>query len=89
MFVRFHSGPLLLHLRSSLGEDEDREFDPHLSLLYKKISEEEQAQLAAEIQLPFSSVSFDTIAATRCRLPIATAADVVLWESLGSRRLVD
>jgi len=87
LFVRFNSGPPLLKLRDSLGVEGDNAFDPHISLLYKNLPEEQQARLAAEIQLPFAAVTFDTVAATRCRLPVATAADVALWESIASRCL--
>jgi hypothetical protein len=87
LFVRFASSPPLLRLRASLGAEGDGTFDPHISLLYKKLPEEQQARLAAEIQLPFAAVTFGTVAATLCRLPVATAADVALWESIASRRL--
>ena len=87
LFVRFESSPPLLQLRDSLGAEGDETFDPHVSLLYKKLPAEQQARLAAEIQLPFPAVIFDTVAATRCRLPVATGADVALWESIASRRL--
>ena len=49
----------------------------------------EQAQLAAEIQLPFTAVTFNTVAATRCRIPVTTAADVAGWETIRTRRLDD
>ena len=71
----------------SLGRDATEVFDPHLSLIYQKMPEAEQKRLAAEIQVPFSTVTFDRIAATRCRLPVATAADVAAWETITSRRL--
>ncbi len=87
LFVRFASSPALLQLRASLGARPDRSFDPHLSLLYKKLSEEEQARLVAEIRVPFATVIFDRVAATRCRLPVATPADVAVWKSIASRRL--
>lgn len=89
LFVRFDSSPLLRKLRASLGADHELAFDPHLSLLYQRLPEEEQARLAAEIQLPFASVTFDAVAATHCRLPVAAAADVTDWESVAARRLVD
>ncbi len=87
-FLRFESHPSLHDLRVSLGVEDNRGFDPHLSLLYKKLPVGEQSRLASEIQLPFSSVTFDMVAATRCRLPVATAADVDVWESVASRGLI-
>jgi putative hydrolase of the HAD superfamily len=87
LFVRFESSPPLLRLRDSLGPTEGEGFDPHLSLLYKTLAKTEQAQLADEIKMPFTTVTFDTVAATRCRLPVASPADVAIWKSIGSRRL--
>lgn len=87
LFVRFESSPPLRKLRRSLGIAGDEPFDPHLSLLYKTLPEAEQAQLAAQISLPFTTVTFDCVAATRCRLPVASAADVAIWKSIGSRAL--
>ncbi len=88
LFVRFESSPHLLQLRSSLGANEQHDFDPHLSLLYKKIPEEEQLRLATEIQLPFTQVSFDTVAATRCRMPVNGPDDVAVWKTVAARRLI-
>lgn len=87
LFVRFDSSPRLLQLRISLSGNEV-DFDPHLSLLYKRIPEKEQERLAAGIHLSFASVTFDTVVATRCRLPVETAADVAVWKSVAARRLI-
>ncbi len=87
LFVRFDSSRPLLKLRDSLGVERDKTFEPHLSLLYKKLPKARQARLAADIQLPFATVTFDIVAATRCRLPVATAADVAVWKSVVTRRL--
>jgi 2'-5' RNA ligase len=86
-FVRFAPSAALLHLRDSLGMMATEPFDPHLSLLYQKLPGAEQKRLAVEIQLPFRTVTFDCVAATRCRLPVTTAADVNAWETITSRRL--
>jgi len=86
LFVRFVPSAALLHLRDSLGRDATEVFDPHLSLLYQKMPEAEQKRLAAEIKVPFSTVTFDRVAAIRCRLPVTTAADVAAWETIASRR---
>ena len=87
LFVRFESSPRALQLRASLGGNEE-DFDPHLSLLYKRLPQKEQIRLATEIRLRCASVSFDTVVATRCRLPVETAADVVVWKSVASRSLI-
>jgi 2'-5' RNA ligase len=87
LFVRMRATAELEALRDSLGQNGQLP-DPHLSLLYKKISAEEQAQLAARIVLPFSTVTFDTVRAVRCPNPTTTRADVESWEPIASSRLV-
>ena len=89
LFVRFDSSPALEQLRESLGLDASAEpFDPHVSLLYKTLPAEKQSQLAAAVRLPFQDVRFDAIEVVRCRVPVATSADVAAWETIGTRRLV-
>ena len=85
LFLRFASSELLRQLRCSIGAEGD--FDPHLSLLYQRIPETEQARLAAETQVPFPRVNFDRIVAIRCRLPVETVADVAAWQLVASRKL--
>ncbi len=87
LFVRFQSTPALRRLRDSLGFAAEEEFDPHVSLLYHRLPEEEQARLASTMHLPFDGVSFDSVVVTRCRLPVASAADVASWETVARRRL--
>ncbi|MDQ3199318.1 MAG: hypothetical protein M3Q46_09075 [Verrucomicrobiota bacterium] len=82
LFVRFEANAALLRLRSSLGEDGQEQFDPHVSLLYQNLSPSRQAELAQEIHLPFATVAFDSVAVTRCRIPVASNADVALWETI-------
>jgi len=89
LFVRFASSPKLEQLRSSLGlvAPNDDPFDPHVSLLYKRIPIEKQSQLAAAIKLPFQTARFDAFQVVRCRVPVATPEDVTAWEVVASRRL--
>ncbi|MEO8440021.1 MAG: hypothetical protein ABI540_07340 [Spartobacteria bacterium] len=87
LFVRFEPNPSLQQLRDSLGGEEREPFDPHVSLLYQKLSPLRRAELAEEIQLPFVTVTFDSVAATRCRIPVVAAADVGRWETIAVRQL--
>ncbi|CAN5522048.1 hypothetical protein BH20VER3_BH20VER3_22470 [soil metagenome] len=87
LFVRFEQSPELRRLRASLGWPEDRAFIPHLSLLYQKLRVAQRGRLAHEIRLPFATVTFDSVAATRCRVPVESAADVALWEIIARRPL--
>jgi len=88
LFVRCAASPLLLQLRASLGAVEGEIFDPHLSLLYHQLASDERARLAAELEPPCLAIKFDASAAVRCRIPVATAADVDAWEIVAIRRLV-
>lgn len=89
LFLRFDSNPILEHLRNSLGMErvDDQPFDPHLSLLYKTLPVERQALLAASIKIPTPTVTFDEMQVVRCRLPVATSADVMSWDVVASRPL--
>lgn len=86
LFVPFDSSPRLLQLRVSLGGNE-ADFDPHLSLLYKRMPEKEHDRLAITIKLPFQTATFDAVQAVHCRVPVTTSADVALWQVVASRRL--
>jgi len=90
LFVQFESSAELDRLRNSLGQmSRDPEpFLPHVSLLYQEMPGEKQVQLAAAIQFPFKTVTFDAVQAMRCRVPVLTAADVAAWEVVASACLV-
>lgn len=87
LFVRFDSSPPLEKLRDSLGLASGDALDPHVSLLYQKMPAKNQARIAAAIRLPFRIVWFDALQVVRCRLPVATPADVASWEAVASQRL--
>ncbi len=86
LFVRFEITPALQNLRRTLGLS-GAAFDPHLSLLYRKLPGPEKAQLAALVSLPFSTVTFDRIALVQCVSPTQNRADVEAWQLLAVERL--
>jgi 2'-5' RNA ligase len=87
LFVRFVLSPALAQLRDLLGFEPD-DYDPHLSLLYADLPLAGKQELCAALPpLPFPQVRFDAASAVRCRLPVATAADVAAWETLAVRPL--
>ena len=86
LFVRFARTSAVEHLRQSLGLY-DRQYDPHLSLLYRTLPMEHKRRLAESISLPFSTVTFDKIPIVRCTNPTRTRADVEAWEYLRSNKL--
>lgn len=89
LFIRFDSSPELDRLRNSLGREQldDQPFDPHVSLLYQRMTADRQSQLAVAVKLPFQTTRFDAIEVVRCRLPVVIPADVASWEVIASRSL--
>jgi 2'-5' RNA ligase len=85
LFIRLKPKPALNKLTRDLGGDAPR--DPHVSLIYKKLSARTKKQLAATIRLPFRSVSFDAIKAVRCISPATTGRDVQSWRVVAMKRL--
>lgn len=86
LFVRFVLSPALAALRDSLGM-EAASYDPHLSLLYCRMPIAEKRLLADTVSLPVRRVRFTAAEATRCSLPVATAADVATWKTIARRSL--
>ncbi len=72
------------HAAKSRGESAD---DPHVSLLYKKLPESVKKELASTLKLPFQEVTFDSIKAVRCDLPVQSTADVEVWEVVATKSL--
>jgi hypothetical protein len=62
-------------------------FEPHLSLLYQRMSGAEKSELAVAIKLPFRKIVFDSMKAVRCASPTKTAADVKGWKVLATKKL--
>jgi len=91
LFVRFKSSPALRELAIDLGRaaksSAKAPSDPHVSLIYKKISSQMKKELAAVIKLPFRSAFFDSIVAVRLTLPVRTDADVSKWKIVAKKSL--
>ncbi|MGI8432400.1 MAG: hypothetical protein ACR2MW_08945 [Chthoniobacterales bacterium] len=86
LFVRFQPTPPLVQLRYSLGM-EAAGYAPHVSLLYRQLSDPIKSDLAAGLSLPFPSVTFNAVAAIRCPAEVATRADVEAWETVAAKTL--
>jgi len=86
LFIRFELTPALQTLRLTLGMN-GAQYDPHLSLLYRKLPIEEKARLARSVLLPFPTVTFDRIALVRCVSPTRSRADVEAWQFLAAVKL--
>ena len=91
LFVRLESNDLLknlvLDMQSATESRGMTRFEPHLSLLYQRMSGAEKRELAAAIKLPFRKIVFDTMKAVRCASRTKTAADVKGWKVLATKKL--
>ncbi len=91
LFVQFALNTNLQQLnaivRSAAEDSSDYKLDPHLSLLYKKITPVVRSELADSINVPFSEVVFDTLQAVRCISPMQNRADVEAWRVITRRSL--
>jgi 2'-5' RNA ligase len=67
-------------IRAAAHDASDYDLNPHLSLLYKKISIQERRLLMRSIQVPFPEVTFDSLKAVRCISPTQSRADVEAWQ---------
>ena len=56
-------------IRTAAQDSSDYRLNPHLSLLYKRISNHEQRLLTRSIEVPFMEVKFDSLKAIRCISP--------------------
>lgn len=91
LFVRFKSSPRLRNLVADVARAAKSRAkppsDPHVSLLYKKMSRTAKREMASVLRLPFRTVVFDSIAAVRLTLPVGTDSDVEKWKMLGKKSL--
>jgi 2'-5' RNA ligase len=91
LFVQFALDRKLQQLnemiRDAAQDSSDYQLNPHLSLLYKKMSIPIRRQLAHSINVPFSEVTFESIKAIRCASPTRNRADVEAWRVVTTKSL--
>lgn len=91
LFVRLETSRALEKLVGSLERGVNGRAqsvrDPHISLLYRKLPSGLKKELAATIKLPFRNVTFDSIKAVRCTLPVRNRADVESWKIVATKTL--
>jgi len=91
LYVRFKSSPALRKLVIDLGRAAKSRAkapsDPHVSLLYKKMSRTAKREMASVLRLPFRTVVFDSIAAVRLTLPVRNGRDVEKWKIVAKKSL--
>ena len=93
LFVQFAMSRQLQQLnhsiRNAVRDSSDYKLNPHLSLLYKRISIHDRRLLTQSIEVPFPEVTFDSLKAVQCISPTHRRAEVEAWlvmaeKSLGS-----
>jgi 2'-5' RNA ligase len=91
LFVQFGPDAKLRQLnqtiRGTAQDSSDYQLNPHLSLLYKKMSLQDRRLLARSIEVPFSEVIFDSLKAVQCISPTRTRADVETWQVVDEKPL--
>jgi 2'-5' RNA ligase len=74
-------------IRGASQTPSDYQMEPHVSLLYRRMSLAARRELARSIRLPFSEVVFDSICAVRCASPTRNRAEVEAWRVIATRSL--
>jgi Cyclic phosphodiesterase-like protein len=91
LFVQFALTTQLQRLsqriRSAGQDSSDYQLNPHLSLLYKRMSVHDRRLLKHSIEVPFPDVTFDSLKAVRCISPTQSPADVETWGVLAEKPL--
>ena len=91
LFVQFAMNKQLQQLNQSIRararDFSDYQLNPHLSLLYQRISIQERRVLARSIEIPFSELTFDSLKAVRCISPTRNRADVEAWRIVAEKPL--
>lgn len=91
LFVQFEPSPEVTRLSEDLkrasASPVDYELNPHLSLLYQKMDQETKRQLAGNITLPFTEITFDCVKAVRIPATIDSREDVEAWKVVAEKRV--
>ena len=74
-------------LQQASALHDEYQLNPHLSLIYKEMTPEARADVAASITLPFTEVTFDCAKAIVCPRSIRSREDVENWRVVASQRL--
>jgi 2'-5' RNA ligase len=72
-------------IRTAAKNSSGYQLNPHLSLLYKRMSNQDRRVLTHSIEVPFPEVTFDSLKAVRCISPTRSRADVEAWRVVTER----
>lgn len=91
LFVQFALNTQLQQLnrsiRTAAQDSSDYQLNPHLSLLYQRISIQDRRLLTCSIEVPLSEVIFDSLKAVQCISPTQCRADVEEWRVVAEKPL--
>jgi 2'-5' RNA ligase len=91
LFVQFAPTTELQQVNQSIctaaRDSSDYQLNPHLSLLYQRMSIQKRRVLARSIEIPLSEVTFDSLKAVRCISPTRSRADVEAWRVVAEKPL--
>ena len=91
LFVQFHPDAILSLISETLArrakKPSDFELNPHLSLIYKHLSEEIKKNLMTSISLPKSEVFFNEVRAISTPEKVQGREDVESWKVICNRKL--
>jgi 2'-5' RNA ligase len=91
LFVQFKSSEILSkisqNLQSSSKNSSNFELNPHLSLIYKQMSEETKKNLTTSLTLPKSEVFFDEVRAISTPERVQKREDVESWKVIFIKKL--
>src|SRR5450755_4628546 len=93
VFVQFEPSPTLSGISHALQQapvsHDEYQLNPHLSLIYKKMTRSAKTELAASVNLPFTEVLFDSAKAVICPARIRSRQDVEAWRVAAVQRLTE
>lgn len=93
VFVQFEPSPLLSKLTRALQKasalHDEYQLNPHLSLIYKKMTRSAKTEAAAAVSLPFTEVLFDSAKAVICPTPMESRQDVEAWRVAAVQSLTE
>ena len=91
LFVQFEPDAELTRLSSDLRRassvQSEYQLNPHLSLIYKKMSPEMKVQVAHSLRVPFDEICFDSAKAVISPAKIEARADVEAWRVVAEESL--
>lgn len=93
VFVQFEPSPPLSRLSRALQQasalHDEYQLNPHLSLIYKKMTRSAKIEVSASISLPFTEMLFDSAKAVICPARIKSRQDVEAWRVAAVQRLTE